>query len=66
MLYVSCEPVFFPPSGGQKETRTWHAVSLIISWTLFSQHIIFLFLFFIYVLLKWTTHLDVRTVSNLL
>lgn len=27
----------------------------------------FLFLFFfIYVLLKWTTHLDVRTVSNLL
>lgn len=26
----------------------------------------FFFLFFIYVLLKWTTHLDVRTVSNLL
>jgi len=68
---MSCEkPVFFPPSDGQ-ETWTWHAVSLIISWTLFSQsYYFFCFFSFIYVLLKcvcvWTTHLDVRTVSNLL
>jgi len=34
-----------------KETWTWHAVSLIISWTLFSQSYFFFFSF-IYVLLK--------------
>lgn len=56
-------------SKDKKETRTWHTVSLIISWTLFSQTylIFFVFLFFyLRILLKWTTHLDVRAVSNLL
>lgn len=68
-MCMCCEPVFFPPFSGQKRNpdvahgKPYYLLDPLLA--IISYFFVFLF-FYLRILLKWTTHLDVRTVSNLL